>query len=158
MYLKQVKFKRTKLLLCTEMSNMYKQVRFRPPLSSWGASVRSKHLPSRKQARWVSGKQGNTDLRISGSIKCMESCELWTQYDTVHHNTKNFWDKPLWPPRMGIVSSYTRADLVLSTHNNSIIHFFFFFIAIVAKGCTTHATVGPTLLFGLVSKPKETIN
>ena len=34
----------------------------------------------------------------------------------------------------------------------------FFFIAIVARGCTTHVTVGPTLLFGLVSKTKETVN
>ena len=33
-----------------------------------------------------------------------------------------------------------------------------FFIAIDAKGWTTHATVGPTLLFCLVSRPKKTIN
>ena len=126
-------FKCTKILLWTEMSNTYTQVRFRPPLSSWGASVRSKHLPSRhvywRQPRWVSGKRktrkhGSPDQ--TSVWKCMESCELWTQYDTIWYNISQYYIRISGTSRCGhrtwaswacIVSVYTRANLLLSTHN-----------------------------------------
>ena len=121
-------FKCTKSLVCTEMSTTYTQVRFRPPLSSWGASVRSKHLPSRhaywRQPRWVpkrkTRKHGSPD-QTNGNVWNLVNYEHnminMTQYITIPRISGSRCGHREWASWACIVSLYTWADLLLSTRN-----------------------------------------